>query len=282
MAKKDNRDKERKERLEEENQFMKMKLMLENGAKFDTPPQEEGLELDPAIENQFLKNIIEFEKQFEEHKTIKVFDKIGKPSHLLPVAKIPDAEIDKAWRELYDLLYKHSIDLSVCSPNISSRELYRFATEELFQVEMDDINVPGMIHGFIYDEFHPDPVYDNSRMALEDCINYILDKEHLKWVHHFRNENLRLNHHYPLTTEELKMLVNRFKDLFDDIQLIDTKIKRCAMQETTCMVSGEYQMNAIIGKERHEFEGGWEVGFELDEQFGYWFITEVRIEQINF
>jgi hypothetical protein len=261
---------------------MKMKLMLENGAKFEVPPEAKGEEMDPFIENCFLKNIIEFEKQYEQHKTIKIFDKIGRPTHLPPVAHIPDKDIDRAWRDLYDLLIKHRIELSVCSPNISSREMYRFATEELFELEIDDINVPGMISGFIYDEFYPDPVYDNSRAALEDCITYILDTQPLRSTHHFRKENLRLNHHFPLTIDEFKLIVNRFKDLFDDVQLIEKKIRSCNLEEKTCLVAGEYKMNAFMDKENYKFAGSWEVGFELDEEFGYWHIVEVRIEQINF
>jgi hypothetical protein len=35
---------------------------------------------------------------------------------------------------------------------------------------MDDIFIPGGMTRFTYDEFHPDPIYDNTRTALEDCI----------------------------------------------------------------------------------------------------------------
>ena len=59
--------------------------MLEHGAQFDS---EGNKELPAAIiENEFLSNIAEFEKQYEEHKTIKVFDKIGRPAHLNQLLK---------------------------------------------------------------------------------------------------------------------------------------------------------------------------------------------------
>ncbi|HMD00913.1 MAG TPA: hypothetical protein VKH37_12205, partial [Ferruginibacter sp.] len=124
--------------LKIENDFLKMKLMLEQGAQFgDHYGTSEGLPAD--IENQFLKNIIEFEKQFAEQKRIKVFEKIGKPSQFRPVNEVPDEEITQAWEGLHDYLREHSIELGVCSPNISSRELYRFTIEELFEYEMDDM-----------------------------------------------------------------------------------------------------------------------------------------------
>lgn len=62
------------ERLKAENEFLKMKIMLERGAQFGYG---ENKPLPPEIENEFLKNIVAFEEQFEEHKRIKVFDKIG-------------------------------------------------------------------------------------------------------------------------------------------------------------------------------------------------------------
>lgn len=276
---KDFSDLEEQERLKAENEYLKMKLMLEKGAKFGG---DDELEIDPQIENQFLKNVIEFEKQFDEHKTIKIFDKIGKPTQFRPVAEVPDAEIDKAWQDLYDHLYKYSIELSVCSPNISARELYRFATEELFELQMDDISVPGMIHGFIYDEFHPDPVYDNTRTAMEECISYIMEKEHLKWTHNFNKDKLRLNEHFPLTREELKLLINRFKDAYDDIQLTELGNKSCIIENDKCQVTGDYKMITRNGTEKCEFAGSWEVSFNLEKEFGYWHITEIRIEGISF
>ncbi len=134
-------DEEDDEKLKNENEFLKMKLMLEQGAQFGSM-QIDG-KLPSEVENQFLKNIIEFEKQFEEHKIIKILDKIERPDHFKPVDEIPDDEIEGAWDELDEYLQKYGIQLSVCSPNISKRELYRFTTEELFDHEMDDMNLPG-------------------------------------------------------------------------------------------------------------------------------------------
>jgi len=94
------------DRLKAENEFLKMKLMLEHGAKFGG---NENSELPAELENAFLNNMAAFEKQFEEHKTIKVFDKIGRPEHFKPVNEIPDSEIDKAWSELRDYLNEYGI-----------------------------------------------------------------------------------------------------------------------------------------------------------------------------
>jgi hypothetical protein len=204
------------EKLKAENDFLKMKMMLEHGAQFGGNGNGEG---SPELENQFLNYIMAFEKQAVAQKTIRLFDKIGRPQHFKPVAEISDNDMDKALDELFDFLSEHGISLDVCSPNISKRELYRFTIEELFEYEMDDMDIPGLKTNFIYDEFHPDPVYDNTRIATEDCINYILQNEPMEWTHHFKMGNLRLNQHYPLTIEQFKNLVNRFKLAYDSLEI---------------------------------------------------------------
>lgn len=267
------------ERLKAENEFLKMKLMLERGARFEMG---ENVDLPAEAENQFLKNMIEFEQQFDEHKTIKVFDKIGRPSRFRPVAAIPEEEIDQAWEELFGYLHQYGISIDVCSPNISVRELYRFTTEELFEHEMEDIDIPGMTHGFIYDEFHPDPVYENTKVATEDCINYILEQEPMQWMHHFRNGNLRLNEHYPLTQDEFMTIVNRFKQAYDSLEINEISSTECIVNETESRVKGNYSVTAVSGEETYSLSGSWKVSFEKEEDLGYWYIIRVDVEGIHF
>src|SRR5262245_55228798 len=124
--------------LKTENEFLKMKIMLEQGGHFGGP---ENSELPPEIENQFLNNIVAFEQHIANAKTIKVYDKIGRPTQFRPVNVIPESEIEEAWKDLYEFMCERGIDLAACSPNINARELYRFTTEELFEHETDDMDL---------------------------------------------------------------------------------------------------------------------------------------------
>lgn len=268
------------EKLKAENEVLKIKLMLERGASFSSMENES--ELSPQIENQFLNYIAEFEKQSENPKSIRLFDKIERPAHFKPVAEIADEEMDSAWERLSGYLNKYQISLDVCSPNISTRELYRFTTEELFEHEMDDMRIPGMMHGFIYDEFHPDPVYDNSKAATEDCINYILESRPIEWTHHFRNDNLRLNQHFPLTIDQFKNIVNQYKLAYNDLEINKIADPFCIVNAKESWVTGTYLVTATVAKEKITLSGQWKVIFELDEELGYWYITEVDIEGIAF
>jgi len=265
------------QKLKEENDFLKMKLMLERGAFFG----EQNVELPAGIENQFLNNVMTFEKQFEERKTIKLFDKINRPQHFKSVADVPEEEINEAYNSLLDYLHRYSIDFSVCSPNISTRELYRFITEELFEHETDDMDLPGWITGFIYDEFHPDPIYDNTT-AAEDCINEILRKEPMEWTPQFRDENLQLNEHSRITIEEFKNVVKRFKMAYNNIEINFVKTTGCSVCEEKSWVNGDYKISVTSANDRYALTGGWKIAFEKNEDFGYWYINSVQVDGINF
>lgn len=277
--KKEFEDSNNDENLKDENDFLKMKLMLEHGAEFGEVNSD--AELPANVENDFLNYIMAYEKQAAERKMIKVFDRIGKPAHFKPVTEIPDNEIDTAWDELDSYLNKYNIDLAVCSPNINNRELYRFATEELFQYEMNDIFIPGGMTCFTYDEFHPDYIYDNTRTALEDCMQCILKKESFNWMPMLKTENLRINNHYPLTEKEYINIINQFKEAYEDIKPNDLAITDCQIVDTNCQVKGTYDITLILQSEEINMKGAWLVEFEFDD-YGFWEIYHVHIEGINF
>lgn len=268
------------ERLKAENDFLKMKLMLENGAEFGK--MESDKDLSPNIENEFLNYIMEFEKHAENPVYIKVFDKIGQPAHFKPVVEIADNEIEAEWRQLLKHLNGYNIDFNVCSPNITVRELYRFVTEELFEHEMSDINIPGTTSNFIYDEFYPDPIYENSNAASDECINYILQKKPIEWTHYFRNDRIRLNKHFPLTIDQFKAIADNYKRAYDHIEIEDITVTSCSVQENLSIVNGTYLVKTGTGIESLELSGDWKVNFEKDDKFGYWYIFEVQIPGINF
>jgi hypothetical protein len=265
------------ERIRAENNILKMKLMLEKGARF----HEHRSDLPAEIEHEFLKQVIAFEKQIEEHKMISVVEKLGNPTHFKPVADIPDAEFGNAWEELDRYMRKHNINLDVCSPNISEKELYRFTIEELFRQEMDDFNLPGMTYCFIYDEFHPDPMYENSHAAME-TIRSMLNPTITECLPHLRRRNLRLNNRLPLTEEEFRWYVNQFKQAYECMDKPEIEETECTVSETYSLIRGSYRLRVSLQTEYIVLQGNWTVELELDGDLGYWYIFNVQVEGINF
>ncbi|PZR27432.1 MAG: hypothetical protein DI535_10480 [Citrobacter freundii] len=265
------------ERIKAENNILKMKLMLEKGARF----HENAEPLPPEIEHEFLKHVIAFEKQLEERKPIRVFEKIGSPSQFKPVIEIKRGEFDTAWEEIDQYMRKRGVCLDVCSPNISSKELYRFTVEELFQEEIEDFDMPGMIYCFIYDEFHPDPVYDNGLAAMS-VISRILQQNLVEYLPHLRKNNLRLNSRLPLTNEEFSWYVNQFKQAYEKIDTPELEQGECTVKDKYSVVSGKYKLKLSLQTEYLQLQGQWTVEFEFDEEIGYWYVFNVQIEGINF
>jgi len=267
------------EKLKAENDFLKLKMMLERGTEFEQTDSNDPLPAD--IENKFLKNILEFEKQFEQHKVTTIYDKLGRPTHFKPVAEIPDDEIEQAWNELHNFMMEHGIELSAISPKVTAKELYRFTVEELFEHETDDIDIEAMISGFIYDEFYPDYEYENTNHAIDDCIKLIFSKEPLTQLSYYRKK-IKLNNHEALSEETFKALVNQFKAAFDDIVLNDVLADSCTIEETTCTVKGRYDASAFLGNEKLEWKNSWTVIFHFDDEIGYWLMDAVIINGIAF
>lgn len=268
------------EQLRNENEFLKMKLMLERGATFGTVGKDQ--EIPAEIEHIFLNNIIDFEKQFDERKRTTVFEKIGKPAHFRPVKDIPVKEMDQAWNELSVYLEEHGISLDACSPNVSKAELYRFTIEELFGHEMDDINITGMMTCFIYDEFHPDHAYDTTRVAVNDCIKAIFCKEPLKWIHYFHPHQIQLNERKGLRSSQFKNIINQFKMAYDTIDLRSLDKIDCTLDERVSTVTGQIVLTLVYGNQKEELTGNWKVEFENESEEGSWTITRVEIPGINF
>ena len=270
------------EKLKADNDFLKMKMMLENGAQFGDM-QGGNNSLDPAIENIFLRNVMAFEEKFAgERKVIKLFDKIGRPAQFVPVSKIPANDFETAWKELDDYLQMKNICLNALSPKVTAQELYRFTVEELFNEELDDFDLDGFTTNFTYDEFYPDIEYENTNTAVEDCITAILRTQPLEWMTYFYKGILTLNNHLQLSEDDFKAKVNAFKQAYDEIDTVEIAATGFTVQGNCCTVKGNYSCAAMVDKDTIQLSGDWEVVFEQDTDLNYWYINNVQIAGINF
>jgi len=265
-----------KEEIKAENEFLKMKMMLEHGADIHF-----SCSGPPEIENDFLKYIMAFESQSANPVYTTVYKKIGSPAHFKPVAGISDTDIEAAYDELIDYMHARGVGLGCCSPNISTRELYRFVTEELFEKEMADMNVPGMMSSFIYDEFYPDHEYDNTRIALGECIRYIFSKNPFDFMGQFDKDNLRINDHINLSEQDFQVIINRFKELFNEINLRYAEVENCSFNRNNCTVKGKYGVDLVTTHDTISIDDIWSVEFLFLEDCGYWYITKVLLGGIH-
>ena len=116
------------ENLRLENEFLKMKMMAESGGIFGSN-SDSGIS--PEIENQWLKNVMEFEKAYANAKPQKMTDLLGKPSFADEKDMDEKKFIDEFIR-LNKLLDDHNINVDFLAPQ-TDRFKYHFITGELFE-----------------------------------------------------------------------------------------------------------------------------------------------------
>ena len=114
----------------------------------------EATDLPPEDEADWLDYIAEFERQCEANGRISVRDFMGDP--LLPtLASIPALELHETLQRVLALLLENSIEIHF-DREVTDAEAYRFITDELFEVEIDNVRIEGLHDIFVYSEFHPE------------------------------------------------------------------------------------------------------------------------------
>ncbi|OFX57036.1 MAG: hypothetical protein A2046_07570 [Bacteroidetes bacterium GWA2_30_7] len=124
-----------KEKLEQENFFLKSKIVLENGH------YEQFNELDPEIENQFLKNIFEVENAEQK----PVYEVLGvNPHDYTDVEQLSKDELKLKLEELINLLEEHSFAYSIFN-ELPDEVVYNYLTKK-FLFDITDVMPEGWVH----------------------------------------------------------------------------------------------------------------------------------------
>jgi hypothetical protein len=259
MTKKTNQNTDDLEKLREENELKKMKMILEHGAFFSEPSEESSLH--PAIEEKFLNNVEKFDEAFNNCKQISLFDFLDKPE-FRKTEEISEIEIGPELDRITKLMNENGISLdTLCE--VDNRELYRFITEELFLHEMDDIRIEGMMHCFIYEEFHPNHEYD-IRNHCHDFIRYFLKKD-TEWYKNCLTPEAEKNNWFE-----------NFRDAYRKFSLKHFDIKSVDFDEEHAHVVFEIQFSAYPeeGNKAMKFSGDGTI--ELSLIYDYWCIDSVN------
>ena len=146
------------ENLKIENEILRLKMQAESGAFFGRSG-----DLDPAIENEFLKHVQQFETAWQDEKAEKIFEIIGRPAFKKADDLQPE-EVIAELKKMEGFLEEHSIVLDR-RDGYEPLVLYRFITEELFEHETGGMYMPGMTTHYIYEEFHPNHKIDIEETA---------------------------------------------------------------------------------------------------------------------
>ena len=203
--------------LKAENNLLKLKLGLEYGMKM-----ENSSTLSPDLENQWLKNVYAFEQQFKDAKRTTLYEYLGQPS-FNKWDTLNAGQTSEALKRIKEVMRDNDVDLD-CICDYDDQVIYRFITEELFEKEMDDMRIPGMVWHFVYEEFYPNHDYDLRRHTT-DFIKSIFTKT---WNEEFDDLALARNvsflgNHYDRAG--ISSIIKTFQEAHDPFQIEMLDIK---------------------------------------------------------
>jgi predicted HicB family RNase H-like nuclease len=257
--------------INDENEFLKLKMMAEFGGNFM------GSENLPAdVENMFLKQIMSFHKRQNDAKLVPIYKYIGEPEYN-HVNDLSEKEVTRDLKKIMRLLKKYNIGLEVLTPT-PEREIYRFITEELFKHEIEDTKVKGWVNQFIYEEFHPNAEYD-VKNAVHFALLSLFDKE-AAFFHEQFSETMKDRLGLSTDSEELREKIEAFQSQFYNVTLVHYDFVRVSVdrENKTAKVWCDvvYKTQKEKGKRsKREFEN---IEFTLrqdEESESWWLVTSV-------
>ena len=145
-----------------ENELLILKLKAEFGAECTTGTED----IPPAVVNEFLRSVYEFEQKFRESRPlIRIYEKVGQP-FFRKAEELGDKQLSRELKRIRQLLQQNRIELDVLG-QYPDRSIYKFIIEEFFYHEMEDLDMAGYIHHFCYEDFHPNHEMEIRQRSLE-------------------------------------------------------------------------------------------------------------------
>lgn len=251
--------------IRQENELTKLKIQAEFGFQMEA-----NEEMNPALENIWLNQILEYERAMVNNRTITICELIGSPP-CKPVKEIDDVELITELVGLLELLRSKKIVID-SRGDVADREMYRFITEELFLTETDEVTPKNMITYYTYEDFHPDDEND-IRRSSEGFIDSFARKDD----EYFRVFILdgRENEELANKGEKLVHRLELFRDAFDEIRKENFSIERVVLKDTEAEVHFDFSLGVRTpgSNKFHHITGPGKFIFSKD--YDFWNISDI-------
>jgi len=211
-----------------DNELKKKALKKKYDAQFS-----QNNDISADLESEWLKNIEEFEQQFNNHKTTSIWEYIRKPA-FKKLHELKTEHIGVELQRLFEIMNENNIHLdTLCK--VDPTELYRFITEELFIYEMDDVHIDGMQTIFTYEDFHPNDELDIQH-AYDYFFSYTLAKMEnisgdgydLTYIDTKKYKDIK---GIKLKEDTVIKKINHFLNSFDYIKILSNDIREITINE---------------------------------------------------
>jgi hypothetical protein len=259
--------------LKAENELLKLKLEMEHGMKH----QESSLP--PEIENQWLNHVYNFEQQWENAKQTTVYKFLDSPP-FKEIGELKEEQVEAELDRLFDIMTGQDVRLDMLAEYPAS-VIYKFVTEELFNAEIDDMHVEGMMHCFIYEEFHPNHKYDLEGSAQEYADKIFSKRWNIEHSVFTVNETIIFNgHEFP--KEEFSAKVLSFQQLHQDIELKNFNITNLQFNLEEQRASVETELDILLKFEKGETKELHQKATFYYKDSDYWTLYKIDMEGLDF
>lgn len=237
-------------------------------------------DLDPGLLREWQNYILEFERQYQKNKTIKVYHRLGRPSFIAAV-QLDEPALSRELQRITRLMEDCGLFVSSLCP-ISDRTLYRFITEELFEYEMEDVQMPGMKTQFCYEAFHPNHEFDLIHYT-EDGLQNILSTEEDYWILGFQDRQFYSQTGHLLAEGALEKKVQLFKQCFASFEIVDLQHLKVEYD----MEAGKATTSFFIHYEAYPFDSRNPLEYKGKGEFGFdyccedWFINQLHFPGLS-
>jgi hypothetical protein len=255
--------------LKQENELTKLKIQAEFGFAISGESS-----LNPAIENIWLKQILDYERAMLTNKKITVRERLNNPV-FKPVDEIAPENISDELQSVMELLHNNHIVIDSVA-GVSDQEMYRFVVEEFLDKESDS-NVPAnMLTCYIYEEFHPNHEYD-IRRHCQDLMN-ALEQEEPDFSYFIHPESEDEVH--KIYFEKIKRKLDLFKQAFDNVKVDKYEITTLLRDDQKATVDFQFELSVLPAesKKYHTIAGNGK--FTLVYEFEWWSIVDVEMKGV--
>jgi hypothetical protein len=264
------------EKLSEENELLKLKMMAEFGGEFFSDSQ-----VPPEVENMFLKQIQKIQRAHAQAETISIHKMLGE-THFPPVGELNKKELKKQLKKLLSLLKKHKISLNHY-PTVPPEEIYRFITEELFHQEVENMKLKGWKLQFTYEDFYPNPEMDIATLVNEALLLFF-EKEVVSFELLF-DEDMQDENGLQCEFEDVVARVNDFHASFEkaNIEKVHSEMFELSDNDLTAYEKLLVLTSMQFEKKKKSVERTFEVEFwlRMNESTGQWLINRFRIDEVS-
>jgi hypothetical protein len=252
-----------------ENEMKKLNLEME-GAIFGYMSNDVPLDL----EKQFLDNIMAFETQSKNAQYMPLYKFLGEP-YFLPFDVLPDEHVAHELERLTEMMENNGVYLDFLS-DYPLETMYRFITEEFMNHEVSDMRIPGMINGFIYEEFHPNHEHD-LRNDTENFFHSIMNLGS-DFKSYFLSQQMEIPSKALVDKAEYERRIDFFRDRFDTLhlnQLVIQNVKIKDLDEThkTAVVDFDLDYEGISKTNQKKIEIRDKGSLNFFYSKGYWTIS---------